>query len=423
MTTYSFAVAPQTYHILELFNTQTLLPGETTVLGWVEIENLQLELNGSLKLGSLESDPFNGDQAYSRQIIIDINFDLYGATFSYASSGKYYFGSDSLLIAGVVGDRLTVYDFYDGTLLDLFESDSPIVVASYKEYTLPDDNLATAFDISAFDLKSAGDVTINVKEDSGSGDLLNIAFKFDSSTPLLPFELLAEWIGYSQATVRLELAVTDGPKNVSDTLGLTIKSLGSGYDLAPKFKYWNKGADAGSERLLSDVSVAVGETTVLSDSTGTSLLYGVDDLDDTDDGIITPVVAYPKVEDKDAASISLSDVIASLKLFLGLNLPDTYRSPYNYVAADLDANGKVELSDVISLLKVFLGLPVANTQAMEWVFVKESDSPTDINGQSFDKEHATPPPIAHNFNESAEVNIVGILRGDVDGSWTPPIAT
>ena len=150
---------------------------------------------------------------------------------------------------------------------------------------------------------------------------------------------------------------------------------------------------------------------------------GVDDLDDTDDGIITPVVTYPKVADKDAASISLSDVIASLKLFLGLDLPQAYRSPYNYVAADLDANGKVELGDVISLLKVFLGLPVPYTKAMELVFVEESISPKDINGVDFDKGHATPAPIVNNFDDEAEVNIVGILRGDVDVSWTPPTAT
>jgi len=207
------------------------------------------------------------------------------------------------------------------------------------------------------------------------------------------------------------------------THNFTTRPEGAGYNVAPKFKYWNKGAGEGSERLLSNVKVAVGENFTYSHITGSSLLEGVDDLDDTDDGIITPVVTYDKVADKDDASINLSDVIASLKLFLGLNLPDTYRSPYNYVAVDLDANGKVELSDVISLLKVFLGLPVANTQAMEWVFVKDSDSPTDINGQSFDKDHATPPPISHDFSVSAEVNIVGILRGDVDGSWTPPTAT
>ena len=111
MTTYSFAVPLQAYNILELFNTQTLLPEKTTVLGWVQLDDLELQVNGSLQLGSQQSDAFNGAAVYSRQIDININFNLLGATFAYASSGKYYFDSNSLLIAGVVGDQLTVYDF------------------------------------------------------------------------------------------------------------------------------------------------------------------------------------------------------------------------------------------------------------------------------------------------------------------------
>ena len=149
---------------------------------------------------------------------------------------------------------------------------------------------------------------------------------------------------------------------------------------------------------------------------------GVDDLDDTDDGIITPVVTYPKVADKDAASISLSDVIASLKLFLGLDLPQAYRSPYNYVAADLDANGKVELGDVISLLKVFLGLPVPDTKAMEWVFVDAAVGAIN-NPFNLSKNNASAPPIEHDFSADSNVDLVGIIRGDVDGSWTPPSTT
>ncbi len=196
-----------------------------------------------------------------------------------------------------------------------------------------------------------------------------------------------------------------------------FRTVSEGYSIQASVRYWS-----GAKKLTS-VSLKESESSGESDAKGVISLVGVSDLDDGNDGVMTLAPTLTKAANKDAASISLSDVIASLKLFLGLDLPQAYRSPYNYVAADLNANGKVELGDVISLLKVFLGLPVANTQAMEWVFVKESDSPTDINGQSFDKEHATPPPIAHNFNESAEVNIVGILRGDVDGSWIPPTAT
>lgn len=126
------------------------------------------------------------------------------------------------------------------------------------------------------------------------------------------------------------------------------------------------------------------------------------------------VVAPPK--NKDEAGINLSDVIASLKLFLGLSLPETYRSPYNYVAADLDGNGKVELADVIGLLKVFLNLPVTNTKAMEWVIV-QADQVQAANGESLGKDNATPVTFDVEFAAGTDVALVGILRGDVDGSW------
>jgi hypothetical protein len=219
-------------------------------------------------------------------------------------------------------------------------------------------------------------------------------------------------------------AVTDLVGNSFEGLtGYNFTTGAAGYLLQANFSYWSKSSIDTTTLKLAGVTLIEADQTGTSNADGVISLDAVSDLDDADDGEMSLDPSLTGSADKVAADITLSDVIASLKLFLGLNLPDAYRSPYNYVAADLDANGKVELSDVISLLKVFLGLPVANTQAMEWVFVKDSDSPTDINGQSFDKDHATPPPITHDFSESAEVNIVGILRGDVDGSWIPPTAT
>lgn len=36
------------------------------------------------------------------------------------------------------------------------------------------------------------------------------------------------------------------------------------------------------------------------------------------------------------------------------------------------------------------------------------------------KTHAMPAPIAIDVTADAAVELVGILRGDVDGSWVPP---
>ena len=386
------------------------------------------------------------------------NGDIVLKTAAGSTVATYVYGSPEVVVNG---NTLTinpssdlnyateyVVEFKTGSVIDIAGNENTSVTDyNFTVAPLPDTTAPTVATFSPADSAQGASVSANlvvtfsenIQRGSGqivlkTSDGIPVAtYSADSSNvtisgnklvidPTLKLDYQTQYVLTLPSGIVEDLA--GNPLSSAATHNFTTRAEGAGYDVAPRFKYWNKGAGEGSERLLSNVKVAVGDNpSTYSDITGASLLDGVDDLDDTDDGIITPVVTYDKVADKDDASINLSDVIASLKLFLGLNLPDTYRSPYNYVAADLDANGKVELSDVISLLKVFLGLPVANTQAMEWVFVKDSDSPTDINGQSFDKDHATPPPISHDFSVSAEVNIVGILRGDVDGSWTPPTAT
>jgi VCBS repeat-containing protein len=625
ITDYNFTVAPKTFNILELFKTRTLLQGTSEIVGWVEIENRQVQVFGSLQLGSLQLDSFNGNEAYSQFAIVDIDFDVNGTTYSSASQDKYYFDSNFLPIADVADDQLTVYAPLYGTFGDLIAVGSPVVVANYEERNLPVGiDLSTAFDLDAFELTSTGKVQIDVQEDTvsgyrfnitlihsngdtsvavfslsesgelgalseqgdtdsssieieyqpridqlspgllthssdvsldsvsvdgeielllnefitrGQGDILirdetnavvarlasesnsisiegnvarldlsglvnfsqtysveleadafvdqsgngslavdNLHFstsefiadrrvtegrtsKFD--LPSWSFSLLnadtltyeaylesgedlPEWINFdstaksftfdpptdlvaeSPETVRLKLVATDGVKSIRDTFGVTIKPFGSGYDINATARYWNKPASQNEYAKLAGVRLALGSESDTSTASGVMALSSVEDTYGEDDGQLILSPTLDKLASKSAADISLSDVIASLKLFLGLDLPQAYRSPYNYVAADLDANGKVELGDVISLLKVFLGLRVPDTKAMEWVFVDAAVGAIN-NPFNLSKNNASAPPIEHDFsadgNVDLAVDLVGIIRGDVDGSWTPPSTT
>jgi len=203
---------------------------------------------------------------------------------------------------------------------------------------------------------------------------------------------------------------TDGGLYINDT-GLSI-----GYEGSVRISYWG-GRSETDLRPLAGVDLNLPGVISLSDTTGRMTLSDLEDQSGVDDGLIAFTPTRPQPASKAAASITLSDVIASLKLFLGLSLPATYASPFNYIAADLNANGKVELSDVISLLKVFLNLPVANTQAMEWVFVDAAVGAVD-NPFNLSKNNASAPLIEHDFSADSNVDLVGIIRGDVDGSWT-----
>jgi len=114
---------------------------------------------------------------------------------------------------------------------------------------------------------------------------------------------------------------------------------------------------------------------------------------------------------KTEASISLSDVLGALKIYLHKPLPTEYSSVYNAVAADFDGNGTVNLTDVLNLLKYYLGKPTGDI-APQWVFVPEGTTQT--HGAAISASNALPDPVP---SSSDTVQLIGILRGDVDGSW------
>lgn len=121
---------------------------------------------------------------------------------------------------------------------------------------------------------------------------------------------------------------------------------------------------------------------------------------------LTPEKTAPK--DKTEASIGLTDVLSALKIYLGKPLPAEFTSPFNAVAADFDGNGSVGLNDVLGLLKYYLGKPTGGL-APEWVFVNANASTSGINKNNTDLpdvDLTSPTP-----------ELIGILRGDVDGSF------
>ncbi len=139
---------------------------------------------------------------------------------------------------------------------------------------------------------------------------------------------------------------------------------------------------------------------------------------------VTPINDAPTT----AAStgVTLTDVLAALKIYLGKSLPDEYASPYSYIAADFDGNGSVNLTDVLSLLKFYLGKTTTATPS--WVFVDSADVTgtgktasilrAGSDSLPIDATHTQPHAIDQDFSKDSSIELVGVLRGDVDGSWT-----
>ena len=114
-------------------------------------------------------------------------------------------------------------------------------------------------------------------------------------------------------------------------------------------------------------------------------------------------------------AISAQDALAALKMAVGMN-PNSDGSgvsPYQFLAADVNKDGLVKSADALNILKMAVGLPSA--PANEWLFVPES-----VGSESMTRTHVEWPDNSLSVTldmEDQELHLIGIVKGDVDGSW------
>jgi hypothetical protein len=125
-------------------------------------------------------------------------------------------------------------------------------------------------------------------------------------------------------------------------------------------------------------------------------------------------------------AVNLSDAIAILKMIVGLNVNsnNTPLSPYQSIAADFDQSGDVGLTDAIGVLKMVVGLAAPTPT---WKYCDAQKMPTSLTATQVlgPKTWSTDAVIGGAFQSSTSpvvqpspVNVVGVLTGDVDGSWS-----
>ena len=165
--------------------------------------------------------------------------------------------------------------------------------------------------------------------------------------------------------------------------------------------------------LLDAVDLSVAGHTASTTSGGTaSLTAGAGSTLD-----MTAARGIPSAEGTATSqSVNLQDAIAILKMIVGLDVNGAGKalSPYQAYAADFDGNGKVELSDAIAVLKHVVGLP---SPAPQWLFFNEAD--TTVPGKA-NLSPGTAPALSADMSPAGPVHVglVGVLRGDVDGSYS-----
>lgn len=124
---------------------------------------------------------------------------------------------------------------------------------------------------------------------------------------------------------------------------------------------------------------------------------------------------FTKSDDSVRDAVQISDALATLKLALGMN-PNRDGSsvlPYQYLAADVNQDGKVRLGDALSILKMAVGLDSAPSKG--WLFVPDSVAEETMGRTSVHwGDYFSDLTIA----KDTELDLIGVVRGDVNGSWT-----
>jgi hypothetical protein len=145
----------------------------------------------------------------------------------------------------------------------------------------------------------------------------------------------------------------------------------------------------------------------------------------------------PSLTDRPISSI---DALAALKMAVGLNpnadpdgagpLTVPMVSPYQFIAADVvGGDGRVDGADALAILKMAVGR--ADAPERKWVFVDEGQDfwnevasggkgafTTTRTSVAWDRE--TDWTLAGGDVRAEQPNLVGLLKGDVDGSWSAP---
>jgi methionine-rich copper-binding protein CopC len=123
-------------------------------------------------------------------------------------------------------------------------------------------------------------------------------------------------------------------------------------------------------------------------------------------------------ETNKAGAVNLTDAISILKMIVGLsvNANAAPLSPYQAIAADFDQNGSIDLTDAIGVLKMVVGL---NAPAPTWKYFDDAKLASAYNATQSLNHKAWSAGAAMDVSSTADstVKLVGVLTGDVDGSW------
>ncbi|MEI7934566.1 MAG: Ig-like domain-containing protein, partial [Chlorobiaceae bacterium] len=118
---------------------------------------------------------------------------------------------------------------------------------------------------------------------------------------------------------------------------------------------------------------------------------------------------------REASAVHANDALAALKMSVAIN-PNSDGSgvlPYQFLAADINQDGRVRANDAFNILKMAVGLDTAPED--KWIFVSEDEALAATMSRTAVDWSVADINVLHNAD--TQLHLIGIVKGDVDGSW------
>ena len=109
--------------------------------------------------------------------------------------------------------------------------------------------------------------------------------------------------------------------------------------------------------------------------------------------------------------VTVRDALDALKLSIGMTKSDGTINPLDFIAADMNQDGKVSVRDALDILKYSLNMESSTAQ---WKFIPENLDTSNLSRSAATYDNS----LTVNFSEiQSEHTFLGILVGDVNGTF------
>jgi Ca2+-binding RTX toxin-like protein len=155
----------------------------------------------------------------------------------------------------------------------------------------------------------------------------------------------------------------------------------------------------------SQPDVSVGEISATSENGNVTIFETANNSD-------TYVFADKAIDEASEDAIGAFDALQALRLAVGLTKSDGTAEWHDYLAADINKDGRVGADDALDILKFAVGL--TDGAPADWIFV---DGDADWSGVNRSNTSYDEGVMLEDVLVDTSINMTGILVGDLDGSY------